>query len=247
MYSSSSYPSADQSYGYEYKADPNIESQLRINFVRKVFGIVASQLLVTALFVFFATFTRIWTIFSGFFSILAIIGVIVTGLVLALSRTYSRTYPTNYILLSIFTLCEAYLVSLTTTYYDPFVVLQATILTAGIVSALAFYAFTSKKEITYYGGFLLMLSTGILMVSLLSIFVRSQFLYMIYVWLSTIAAGLYLIYDIKAIMGRDRLKVDLDDYVKGALTLYLDIIRIFIKVLQILGEKQEKKEEKRKR
>lgn len=63
---------------------------------------------------------------------------------------------------------------------------------------------------------------------------------------TAIISGLYLIYDVKMIMGKENIKLNLDDYIRGAMHLYVDVIRIFIKILQALGEKDEKKNEKKK-
>jgi len=58
-----------------------------------------------------------------------------------------------------------------------------------------------------------------------------------------VVSGLYLIYDIKIIMGKDGIKLSMDDYIRGAMHLYIDIIRIFIKILQFLAANAEKKKE----
>ena len=55
-------------------------------------------------------------------------------------------------------------------------------------------------------------------------------------------AGFYLIYDVQMICGGKRGKFDIDDYVRAAMTLYLDIVRIFIKLIQILNSLKDDKE-----
>jgi FtsH-binding integral membrane protein len=37
---------------------------------------------------------------------------------------------------------------------------------------------------------------------------------------------------------KGRVKLSLDDYISGAIMLYIDIIGLFIKLLQILGKKK---------
>jgi FtsH-binding integral membrane protein len=56
-------------------------------------------------------------------------------------------------------------------------------------------------------------------------------------------AAIYMIYilvDTQLIMGgqKGRVKLSLDDYISGAIMLYIDIIGLFIKLLQILGKKK---------
>ena len=49
-------------------------------------------------------------------------------------------------------------------------------------------------------------------------------------------AGFYLIYDVQMICGGKRGEFSIDDYVRAAMTLYVDIIRIFLKLLEILSK-----------
>ncbi|GFH20908.1 uncharacterized protein HaLaN_18115, partial [Haematococcus lacustris] len=49
--------------------------------------------------------------------------------------------------------------------------------------------------------------------------------------------SLYLIYDIQMLMGGNhKYKLSPDEYVLGAITLYLDIINLFLHILQVLSE-----------
>ena len=52
--------------------------------------------------------------------------------------------------------------------------------------------------------------------------------------ISVVLFGIYLIYDIQLIVGGKRYQLEIDDYIIGALALYIDIIRIFIEILRIL-------------
>jgi FtsH-binding integral membrane protein len=46
--------------------------------------------------------------------------------------------------------------------------------------------------------------------------------------------GFYLIYDTQLIVGGKRYELDYDDYIIGALMIYIDIIALFVELLQIL-------------
>jgi FtsH-binding integral membrane protein len=54
--------------------------------------------------------------------------------------TILKRVPHNFFILAIFTLSLSYMVSATTAYYNPKIVLEAGILTAGITVALTLYA-----------------------------------------------------------------------------------------------------------
>jgi protein lifeguard len=47
----------------------------------------------------------------------------------------------------------------------------------------------------------------------------------------------YLIVDTQLIMGGRRNELTLDNYILGAMLLYIDIIQLFLNLLRILGER----------
>jgi FtsH-binding integral membrane protein len=50
--------------------------------------------------------------------------------------------------------------------------------------------------------------------------------------------GFYLIYDIQLLAGGGAYELNSDDYILGALLLYIDIITIFLHILKIIGSKR---------
>lgn len=50
----------------------------------------------------------------------------------------------------------------------------------------------------------------------------------------------YLLVDTQWIMGGKKKELKLDNYAMGAAVLYMDIISLFLKILQILGDKKKK-------
>mmetsp|Transcript_36843 Transcript_36843/g.33078 ORF Transcript_36843/g.33078 Transcript_36843/m.33078 type:complete len:160 (+) Transcript_36843:163-642(+) len=149
----------------------------------------------------------------------------------------ARTVPTNYILLGIFTLCESYLVAWLASFYSPTDVILAAALTVSLTFVLTVYACTTKTDFTLYGGILFILGWALFAFGFLFCWVSFGSVQslntaiIIYSVLGVCLYGVYLIYDTQLIMGGKRYKLDLDDYVIGALCLYLDIIIIFIKLL----------------
>ena len=72
--------------------------------------------------------------------------------------------------------------------------------------------------------------------SLLSIFFRSKIFEIAISGLTIFVFGFYLIYDTQLIVGDKERGLSVDDYIIGALSLYIDIIRIFLEILKILNE-----------
>jgi FtsH-binding integral membrane protein len=76
---------------------------------------------------------------------------------LACCNGVARNYPTNYIVLFVFTFAESYLVAMAASYYEaPSVVLAAGI-TFGITVGLMCFAFQTRYDFTTMGGLLMSL------------------------------------------------------------------------------------------
>ena len=52
--------------------------------------------------------------------------------------------------------------------------------------------------------------------------------------------GIYIIYDTKLIMGGNNFGLELDDYILGAMLIYIDIIILFLRILRILAALKKK-------
>ena len=150
-----------------------------------------------------------------------------------------RAVPINYILLGVFTMCFAYYAAQASVYYgynDPSIVYEAAILTVCITLAVTIYAWTAKTDFTVMRGMMFVFGMAFFWFLILSLCFG--------VWMPTLWAslciclyGLFLLCDTQLIFGKNRYKLSIDDYVAGAMMIYIDIIMIFIYMLQILGRK----------
>merc|ERR1712232_264353 len=163
-------------------------------------------------------------------------GTIATCLALTFSRSLARTVPTNYALLGVFTVCQSYSVATLCQLSDPEVVFMALIGTVGIVMGLTLYAMTTKKDFTMMGGSLFLLLSGMMVLSIFNWFFRVPFIVTLLTAGGCVLEGFYLIYDIQLICGQKRGKFSIDDYIAASMNLYIDIIRIFIKLLDLLNK-----------
>lgn len=80
--------------------------------------------------------------------ILMIVGQIVTILILMCSRDQAKKVPNNYIILTIYTVCQSYLVGFICGLSSPKIVFMAAVLTLAIFFALTLYACTTKTDFT---------------------------------------------------------------------------------------------------
>ena len=156
----------------------------------------------------------------------------------------SKSAPTNYIVMGVFTLCESYLVAFICSMYTPDSVLLAAAATCAATIGLTYYAMTTKEDMTsmrFVGkGILSSVIWIAFSVSLINlIFLRSSFITMALAGVFAVIYSVYLLIDTQLIMGGRHKQLQMDDYILGATILYVDIISLFLKILQILGKKKD--------
>lgn len=213
----------------------------RLGFIRKVYGIISMQLCLTVALCTLGVTSPAYQSFQQAhpsLMVLSGIGSLATMIALFCCFEQSKKVPNNYILLGLFTLCEAYLVSYTCTQYEPQSVLMAALMTLAVTISLTVYAFTTKKDFTYFGATFFIFSAVLIMVSLLSWFTQNNFLHMVCVAGGAVFYGFYLIYDTQLVAGGKKHALSLDDYIIGAMIIYLDIIILFIRILELFGERK---------
>ena len=141
----------------------------------------------------------------------------------------------------IFTICQSYGISLLCTVVADTngtpVVVVAAIMTFAIVFSLSLYAIFTKEDFTTKWGILIVLLVAMLILGIVSIFAWSPFLDNLYCCLGVIVFGIYLVIDTQLIIGGRKMKLSMDDYIIGALILYIDIIQIFLYLLELLSKK----------
>ena len=93
---------------------------------------------------------------------------------------------------------------------------------------------TTKKDFTMLGGMLFCFSMTLMIFGIIVAFSYSETAYVIYCGLAVLLYSLYIIYDTQLIVGKGRFKLSLDDYIIGALMIYLDIILLFLEILKFL-------------
>jgi len=160
------------------------------------------------------------------------------GMLLSLLCFYKvlKKVPANYIFLSVFTVLESYTVAFFTCYFEPRYILYAAILTAAMSLSLSLYACFTKTDLTGIASTLCWVSLGVsLAAMILMLIIQSDILVIILCWIFLIIAALYLIVDTQMIVGGRHAELTYDDYIIGAMMIFVDIITIFVYILAILG------------
>ena len=224
----------------EENENKEIERKLRNGFIRKVYGTIFFQLLITTAVVYYVmTNESIMNYMFQNTNLIFLPLILSIGIMLILVCTQaSQQVPLNYILLIAFTLLEAFMVSFTTIYFDPISVLACAGMTMIIVFGLSMYACFTKRDMTMMGGFLLSFSLILIFLGIIGIFIRSYFYQMFLDSLGVLLMSLYLIYDTQLVIGQKKNFIEMDLYILGAMMIYLDIISLFLKILRLLGKKK---------
>ena len=114
--------------------------------------------------------------------------------------------------------------------------------TAGTFGATSIYGFLTKKDLSSMGSIMLMAILGLIIASIVNIFMGSSILY----WIITYAGVLIFVgltaYDTQkfknAIYNGDTSESTYKLALMGALELYLDFVNMFIHLLRILGNRR---------
>ena len=115
-------------------------------------------------------------------------------------------------------------------------------ITSATFGAMSIYGYTTRRDLTKLGSFLFMGLIGIIIASLVNIFLKSSMMYfvisilgvLIFVGLTAYDTqkikNMYAASDSGELMGKKA--------VMGALTLYLDFINLFIMLLRLFGQRR---------
>ncbi len=134
-----------------------------------------------------------------------------------------------------FTALEAYSISVITSFYDSKIVLQAVILTAGIFIGLTIFACQTKYDFTSWMPYLF----GGLWALIMFGFVAAFFPYnstteLVYGLLAALIFSGYILVDTQLIMRH----YHVEEEIAAAISLYLDVINLFLAILRILNSQQ---------
>lgn len=99
-----------------------------------------------------------------------------------------------------------------------------------MVISLTIYALTTKTDFTICGAMIFVISACFLMFGLFS-WIMGPTARLIYCTFGVILFGLYLVIDTQLVCGGKRYSLGKDDYIYGAIILYLDILNIFLYIL----------------
>jgi len=211
--------------------------EIQADFVRKVYGILCSQL------VFLVTICVAAIVIEplryGLIDIFKIPGLqfiifIPTICVLCALMAYKDKHPVNYYLLAAFTLLTSVPIgAICAVYYSVglgVTLLQAALLTMAIFMALTAYAMYSGQDFSWMGACLSASLFGLIMWGCLAYLFGFK-VGLVYSSLGALIFCGFIVYDTWRVMK----EYGPDDAIIAAIQLFLDIINLFLYILEILS------------
>ena len=108
--------------------------------------------------------------------------------------------------------------------------------------AMSLYGYTTKRDLTAIGGFLIMGLFGIIIASIVNLFMQSPAMYFAISIIGVIIFVGLTAYDTQKIKNMyyatDSESISGKKAIMGALTLYLDFINLFIMLLRLFGQRR---------
>jgi FtsH-binding integral membrane protein len=225
--------------------DPEAIAEMQRGFITRVYGWMTAGLLVTAGAAMFtilnksllaAIVTNAW-IFMGLFAAELV-------LVIALTAGINRLHPSlaglaffGYAALNGVTLSILVLVYTSASIFETFFI------AACAFGVMTVFGYTTRRDLTAFGSLLIMGLIGVLLASLVNLFLQNSAVY----WIITYAGILVFIgliaYDTQRLknmavgLGEEGDLVNKASII-GALRLYLDFINLFLMLLRIFGRRR---------
>jgi FtsH-binding integral membrane protein len=128
-------------------------------------------------------------------------------------------------------------------------IFQAFFITSALFGVMSLYGYTTKKDLTSLGSFLMMGVIGLLIAGVVNLFLQSAMMSFIISCVAVLVFTLLVAFNTQNIKdtydvgpwrynvttGEEREKIG----ILGALSLYMNFINLFIHLLQLIGEKKE--------
>lgn len=214
-------------------------------FITKVYGWMCTALLTTALVSWYVVTTPsiMQAIFSNqmlFFGLIIGELALVIGLSAAINKLSGMAATA---LFFVYAALNGATLSVIFIAYTMESVTSAFLVTAGTFGIMSFYGYVTKRDLTSWGNLLFMGLIGLIIASVVNMFVASTFLYKIITYTGVLIFVGLTAYDTQKIkkMGAQMqagTETERKGAIMGALRLYLDFINLFLMILRLMGRRR---------
>ena len=233
---------------FNYQSAATQEAQVSVAFpalMRKVYVWMALALVITGFTAYFVATNA--TLLSLIYSTPAVmwilIGVelaIVIGVTAAINRL---SLPVATLLFVLYSVINGALLSSIFLVYTMASIAKVFFITAGTFAAMSIYGYTTKKDLTSIGKIVMMALIGLIIATVVNLFLKSSGLDMILSYAGVLIFVGLTAYDTQKIKQMCMQAPDVSEQMQkyallGALSLYLDFINLFIYLLRIFGRRE---------
>lgn len=233
-----------ENYQNEISAQRTLDRSVASTLMRSVYYWMAGALAITGLTAMlvannpallnfiFSSPTLVWGL---------LIGEIV--LVLILSAAINRlSFSTATLLFILYSVVNGVTLSSIFVVYTQGSIASTFFITAGMFGGLALYGSVTKKDLSGMGRFLFMTLIGLIIASIVNIFMHSEMLYWITTFVGVLVFAGLTAWDAQKIQQMALMADDVNESTQkmallGALTLYLDFVNLFLYLLRIFGKR----------
>ena len=178
-----------------------------------------------------------YNVFAKYYLVLAIVEI---GVAIFLSVRIRKMSPmTAKILYILYTFLTGLTFSAIFVVYEITSIIFVFLISALIFGIFALIGYFTNIDLTRIGVYLMMALIGIIICSIINVFVQSETFNMTIVIIALILFIIYVAYDIQVIK-KNMYGISEEDNlaVYGAFQLYLDFINIFIRLLELFGNRK---------
>ena len=214
-------------------------------FITKVYGWMAGALAITGVVAMWTAgsesmisfiFLNRW-VFIGLLIVKLLMVGSLAGFVHKMSVTTATAIFILYSILTGFVFAGLFLIYTTGSIASTFLI------TGGMFALMSAYGYFTGNDLTKFGSLLFMLLIGLIIASIVNIFMNSTMLYWITTYVGIFVFTGLIAYDTQKIKNMGSVVTEgTDEFRKGAivgaLSLYLDFINLFLMLLRIFGSKR---------
>lgn len=218
-------------------------SNTSTNTMTKVFGWLFYAILLTAITSFGLPYLLVNINATDMYSTILLVGVIAVCLLsfvgnFIIARTRSKA--TAITVYSLFAISMGVWISPLIIMYELGTIIYSLFITSAIFGIMAIYGAVTKRDLSSFGSFLIMLLLGALLLSFFNIFFASNELNW---FLSYVVLGIYIgfiAFDIQRVKKIAQTgSMNLNISLLMALNLYVDFVYIFIRILSLVGSRRD--------
>lgn len=150
------------------------------------------------------------------------------------ARAWSRIRGLNYALFLLFTVISGFtavpILIIAKAVGGTFLLIKALACTVALFGGIALYGYVTHRDLSGMRGFLFISLIGIVIASLINIFVQSSAFDYMLSWVVVVVFSGFTMYDVQMIKHRypDNM------FIEAALALYLDFFNLFLNILNIM-------------